>query len=125
MRRKFWEAAMRAGRWRAMAREAKRKRSISPRFSGKGSTLIFISVRASPEGRGSSRMCEDQSWDRGEARNVSVVPSGLLPAQLFPNVETLGYSQPSLRDERQVLVAWRGHGGIGGDASPRSTHCFS
>src|SRR5260221_5385968 len=70
----------------------------------------------SPEGRcDNSPRC--QPWERAReqdvpkgpprSRAVSTVPSGLptLLARL-PNVETLGYYQPSLRDEDvQILVA--------------------
>src|SRR6476620_10030910 len=59
-----------------------------------------------------------QRWERRPTRNksrrdgsrractVSAVPSGLGPCLLWvPNVETLGYYRPSLRDdERQILL---------------------
>jgi hypothetical protein len=45
---------------------------------------------------------------KGTADSAPIQPSlrGLKPQNLFPSVETLGYSHPSLRDEQdQILVA--------------------
>src|SRR5947207_1630433 len=43
---------------------------------------------------------------RPKDHTVSVVPSGLMTfCGRLPNVETLGYYRPSLRDEDAILVA--------------------